>query len=646
MPEDAPVLAGVRVLVIDDERLVRDGVRALLYYADLGGSTLTLPFSRRRFMQLCAAAGAGTVIGCDGGSEPTGQVLIIGSGFGGSIAALRLAEAGYTSTVLERGMRWEITEERDTFTTLALPDRRSGWLTRETPVATVPRRIPRFTGLLEKVSGDTVNVVVGAGVGGGSLAYAGMFVQPPQALFEAAFPSDISYSELAATHYPRVQAMMRTSTIPDDVLASEPYLSTRVFLEQAAAAGIEAGLVQSGMDWDIIRAEVQGDIPPEATLGEYIYGMNSGAKRSTDRLYLRQAEDTGRCEVRPLHQVRTIGLAADGSYEVIADRIDTAGEVLETLTFSAPVLILAAGSIGSTKLLMRARRDSTIPSLSAEIGQGWGNNGQHLLVRGNLSVETGITQGGPACSYMHYHDNPVGPLGVEFGPAPFGFEHNCLINPSSGIPDSFGQLVLNADDEINVEWPAAAGATSIAAAEHSAEVLNTANGGEILALPIPGLPNVFHPLGGVVMGRACDTYGRVDGQRFLYVVDGAIIPGVTPGVEPRVDDRRDRGARDGRDHRGRHAGRVSHGVRTNAQLDCGQLFHGPLMFLGALGAGLRSRAGRSRAGLGDRGRDSRRRPGRPRDRRRRSSPRARTRARGARCGGWHAPGLDRAGAVR
>lgn len=102
--------------------------------------------SRHRFLKAGALSTTGFVLETSFGvlrswalkSEPI-EAIVIGSGFGGAVAALRLAEAGIHPIVLERGRRWSVTEAQNTFATLRNPDGRSSWLS---PTAVVVKILP------------------------------------------------------------------------------------------------------------------------------------------------------------------------------------------------------------------------------------------------------------------------------------------------------------------------------------------------------------------------------------------------------------------------------------------------------------------------------------------------------------------------
>jgi cholesterol oxidase len=492
---------------------------------------------RRSFVRLSAAGAAGLyVAGC--GGEPIEQVqaLVVGSGFGGSIAALRLAEAGVRVTVLERGKRWELRDDFDTFTTIDAPDGRCAWMHREPVIPGVPdvrlRNSP-YVGLLQKLTGTNMNVVVPAAVGGGSLVYSGLMLQPPRALFESVFPTDVDYTEMDTVYYPRVRAIMQPGSMPDDVLASPTYASSRRFIRDAEAAGLDVERIAVAMNWDLVRAELDGSMPRQVVRGDYLYGLNSGAKHSIDRMgYLPMAEATGRVDVRPLHQVIEVGEDPAGGYRARVERIDERGAVQETLTIRADMLFLAAGSMNTTKLLLRARRDRTLPNLSDRVGESWGNNGQRIGVRGNLDETLGGEQGGPACIFVHDHDNPYGPVGMEYGPALLPFEHECLIGAIQSVPERLGRLVLDEDGEVTTDWDPAYDARSDMAFDHLMQRMIDAGGGQRVNLPGLDEKITFHPLGGATMGVVCDSYGRVSGHPGLYVVDSALIPGSTPAGNP------------------------------------------------------------------------------------------------------------------
>ncbi len=154
------------------------------------------------------------------------RVVVIGSGFGGGVAALRFAQAGVPVTVLERGIRWPAAPNADTFPHVSPNpgslDHRLSWLGSPTflPVP-LPQR--RFTGLLERVQGDHMAIMCAAGVGGGSLVYQGMSLQPSEEVFSATFPDELNYRRLDRVYYPRVARMLALATAPDELIESPNY---------------------------------------------------------------------------------------------------------------------------------------------------------------------------------------------------------------------------------------------------------------------------------------------------------------------------------------------------------------------------------------------------------------------------------------
>jgi cholesterol oxidase len=495
-------------------------------------------FPRRQFLgAMATAAGAAALAGC-GTDEPypgppARDALIIGSGFGGSIAAYRLAQIGVPSVLLERGQRWPIRDDESTFPSVISADRRAGWFRTDVPLPGAPQaEFEPYAGLLERFETEHIDVIRAAGVGGGSLVFGGIMIQPPRDLFQSVFPKDVDYTEMEEVYYPRVRAMLRTARIPDDILAHERYLSTRVFLQQAEKAKLDVALIENAIDWDLIRAEINGEKKPAAILGDYNYGLNSGAKNSLDRTYLAEAEATGLCDVRPLHRVLRVGKAPGRGYWVECERIDELGSVIEKLTLRADSLFLAAGSVGTAQLLLRARAEGTLSRLSANVGEGWGNNGQNIFMRAQVGTATGTYQGGPPTAFIRHLDNPVAPVSIENGPGPFPLECSCLITIGHGMGPRDGRFHWDPKAErVQLEFDPAGNDLATAAALETCRVLNVANAGTASSFA-PGKGYTYHPLGGASMGRACDSYGRVFGYRDLFVVDGALIPGLSPTANP------------------------------------------------------------------------------------------------------------------
>lgn len=494
----------------------------------------------------------GAASGCTPASAGPEQVenLIIGSGFGGSITAYRLAEAGHTSVLLERGKRWDVhTPGEDVFCNMGIgqADHRSAWLADRQPLPGIPntgRPFEHYTGVLEKILGDGIDIVCAAGVGGGSLVYSGMTVQPPQDLFDEVFAgTGVTWAEMNATYYPRVRQMMNTPTqMPDDIFNHPRWIATHTFLAQADHAGYTMGgtgrklsdRLFCAFDWEGARKELRGEIPEQLMIGSYIFGLNSGAKGSVNKpdFYLGLAETSGHCEVRPLHWAQRIIQRTDG-WLVELDVIDTAGVVMEQRQILARRLFVCAGTANTTGLLLRAKAEHTIEGLPDAIGEYFGNNGQHIMARKGVGVDTLSAQSGPACAMIFDYDNRIG---MENGPAPLPYttDQQILISTGQGIPDSLGSITWDATaGKIVPHWTPALDATAHAAATNILDTLNTANAGtDATAELLLNTSITFHPLGGCVMGHATDSFGRVMGQTNLYVIDGALIPGSTPCSNP------------------------------------------------------------------------------------------------------------------
>jgi len=292
--------------------------------------------------------------------------------------------------------------------------------------------------------------------------------------------------------------------------------------------------VQTAVSFADVRRELSGELPASLIVGESVVGVNSGAKKTLDRTYLRLAEDTGLLEVRTQHVVRDIVEARRGRFEVHADRIGEDGEVIESVVLTTASLFLAAGSMGSTALLVKARAKGTLPRLNDEVGRGWGSNGNALFLRTGLADPTGL-QGAPTGAAVDHLDNPVAPLFIEHVWYPLG-ECHCLLALGMAVISHRGQFTYDAArDEAVLEYDASADEIVRDAVVETVDTLNAANGGSLETTGlVPGVlyDLTYHPAGGAGLGRACDLYGRVDGYRRLYVLDGALLPGSAAGANP------------------------------------------------------------------------------------------------------------------
>ncbi|MEU1166692.1 NAD(P)-binding protein, partial [Streptomyces sp. NPDC005921] len=173
-------------------------------------------------------------------TELTARAVVVGTGFGGGVTALRLAQAGVRTLVLERGRRWVTGPNATTFCRFANMDNRSAWLTDHSIVPGVDKTWTPYTGVIEAVEGNGMTANVGAAVGGGSITYHGMTLQPTEENFARSIPLAADfYDYLDKVAYPTVSRTLGVSPIPDDLLASDAYKSSRLFRSVLPKVGMQ-----------------------------------------------------------------------------------------------------------------------------------------------------------------------------------------------------------------------------------------------------------------------------------------------------------------------------------------------------------------------------------------------------------------------
>lgn len=291
---------------------------------------------------------------------------VVGSGFGGSVAALRLAEKGYSVLVLEQGRR------------VSPEDMRAA--------SSDPRRLlwSPALGLRGFFSQDFfrhVNVIRGIGVGGGSLVYAAVLLRP-----KAAFYQDPQWSHLAdwsnelAPHYETASRMLGVATNPRWGVMDDYIRQTAERMGAAATVGSVPQGIYFGADDPQARPSLPGgagDEPgdpyfggqgparrPCIHCGNCIAGCAEGAKNSLDKNYLYFAERLG-ARVRASRRVERLTPLAEGGFALQVRRMDGGSDEI----VRARKVVMAAGVLGTVDLLLRSRDvHGTLPRLSPQLG--------------------------------------------------------------------------------------------------------------------------------------------------------------------------------------------------------------------------------------------------------------------------------------
>jgi cholesterol oxidase len=502
--------------------------------------------------------------------------LVIGSGFGGSVSALRLADKGYRVGVLECGRRFEDGE---------LP--RSTWDVRRYFYA--PRLGMR--GIFRLSTFRDVTVVSGAGVGGGSLGYANTLYVPPRAFFDDPQWSGLGDWQVElAPHYAEAERMLGVVSYDEDDPADQilKRLGEHLGVQDTyAKTRVGVFLGEAGRTVGDPYFDGEG---PERTgctrCGRCMVGCPVGAKNTLPKNYLWFAERHGAQVVaeREVVDVRPIG-APDGSegYEVVTER-PGAWLRKDRRTYTATGIVLAAGALGTNRLLQRCRLNGSLPGLSPRLGELVRTNSEAILAvtlpegaAGDLTRRVAITSSiypDPVThietvSYGHAGDaisllytalvgdgtRVTRPLKLAAALARHPLRSLRLLNPIGWSRNTIILLVMQTLDNAialratpkrgggvrlqTEQDPERPNPTFIPAANAAAEWIAEQTGGipqSSVMEALANVPTTAHILGGAVIGAdpghgVVDSRQRAFGYENLLVCDGSVIP-ANVGVNP------------------------------------------------------------------------------------------------------------------
>ncbi|MDT5327372.1 MAG: cholesterol oxidase [Mycobacterium sp.] len=347
--------------------------------------------------------------------KPDYDVLIIGSGFGGSVSALRLTEKGYRVGVLEAGRRFADEEFAKTSWNL----RKFLWMPKLGMYGIQRIHLLR-----------NVMILAGAGVGGGSLNYANTLYVPPEPFFaDPQWEHITDWRAELMPHYEQAKRMLGVVMNPTFTDAD------RILKEVADDMGVGDTFVPTpvgvffGPDGEKAPGKTFADpyfggAGPERTgcieCGSCMTGCRYGAKNTLLKNYLGLAESAG-AHVHPMTTVTSFQQRGDGTWEV-----STAGTGRwlrrRKRTFTAKHLILAAGTYGTQKLLFKMRDTGTLPKLSDMLGVLTRTNSESIVgaARYEVRPDLDLTHGVAITSSIH----PTSDTHVE--PVRYGKGSNAM----------------------------------------------------------------------------------------------------------------------------------------------------------------------------------------------------------------------------
>lgn len=308
------------------------------------------------------------------------DAVVVGSGFGGSINALRLAEAGKSVVVLERGRRYRPSD----FPRDVRDIRRLFW------------RFPKkkdFQGLYELHFFRDIAVATASGVGGGSLVYANIHIRPDPVVFEdPRWPTGVNRKTLDP-YYDKVASALSIGPVPRDVKLAK----RDAYRAAAASAGHEI------FDPDQAVAWTDPATPGRTAcqmVAECEFGCPHGAKNSLDFTYLARAENLG-AKVHSGSWVTHVEPDDDGYRVHFHDLADG-----NRKSVTGKRVVLCAGTLGTQRLLFQSRDvERTLPLISDRLGHGFSGNGDFLGSVQNSRFDLEPWKGPDVTSVIKYFDS-------------------------------------------------------------------------------------------------------------------------------------------------------------------------------------------------------------------------------------------------
>ena len=502
--------------------------------------------------------------------------IVVGSGFGGSVSALRLTEKGYSVGVLECGRRFR---DKD-FPKSTWDARRYFW---------APRIGLR--GIFRLTTFKDVSVVSGSGVGGGSLGYANTLYVPPPAFFQDPQWADLEdWQATLAPHYEEAQRMLGVVVHENDDPADQ---LLREFGEELGVGDTYRKTpvgVFLGEPGKTVPDPYFGGEGPARTgcmqCGRCMVGCPHGAKNTLVKNYLWLAERRGAAvqpdrtvtEIRPLD-----GEDGSAGYAVTSERSGLfPGRDRRTVT--ARGVVVAAGALGTNKLLQRCRLNGALPRVSARLGELVRTNSESILAvtvpddyPDDLTKRVAITSSIYPDPHTHIETVTYGHAGDSMSTL-----YTLLVGDGTRVTRPLkllGQILRHPGRFVKLLWPKGwsrrtiillvmqtldnaialrpklkrsgdvrlqteqdperPNPTFIPVANEAAEWLAKRTGGiaqSSTTEALMNIPTTAHILGGAVIGHGpedgvVDSHQRVFGYENLLVCDGAAVP-ANVGVNP------------------------------------------------------------------------------------------------------------------